>query len=162
MHEQLTQWWESISLRSKITGVTVFVVTVGLLVVGVGTLTVLQRTLVDEVDRQLRQAADELPGSFAVDEFDSFDDLTPSIFSNPFYFGAVDADGVLIDDNITMANRAQARAAAAAAPAPASAPSGAEFSLGAPAPAPTSGTTGGGGTSPGSSSSASAGAEFGP
>jgi two-component system OmpR family sensor kinase len=108
MHEQLTQWWESISLRSKITGVTVFVVTVGLLVVGVGTLTVLQRTLVDEVDRQLRQAADELPGSFAVDEFDSFDDLTPSIFSNPFYFGAVDAEGVLIDDNITMANRAQA------------------------------------------------------
>ncbi|MBX9471715.1 sensor histidine kinase [Microcella sp.] len=108
MHEQLTQWWESISLRSKITGVTVFVVTVGLLVVGVGTLTVLQRTLVDEVDRQLRQAADELPGTFAVDEFDSFDQLTPSIFSNPFYFGAVDADGVLIDDNITMANRAQA------------------------------------------------------
>ncbi len=108
MHEQLTQWWESISLRSKITGVTVFVVTVGLLVVGVGTLTVLQRTLVDEVDRQLRQAADELPGSFAVDEFDSFDQLTPSIFSNPFYFGAVDADGELIDDNITMANRSQA------------------------------------------------------
>lgn len=108
MHEQLTQWWESISLRSKITGVTVFVVTVGLLVVGIGTLTVLQRTLVDEIDRQVRQAADELPGSFAVDEFDSFDDLTPSIFSNPFYFGAVDADGVLIDDNITMANRAQA------------------------------------------------------
>ena len=108
MHEQLTQWWESISLRSKITGVTVFVVTVGLLVVGVGTLTVLQRTLVDEIDRQLRQAADELPSSFAVDEFDTFDDLTPSIFSNPFYFGAVDAEGVLIDDNITTANRAQA------------------------------------------------------
>ncbi len=108
MHEQLTQWWESISLRSKITGVTVFVVTVGLLVVGVGTLTVLQRTLVDEVDRQVRQAADELPGSFAVDEFDSFEALTPSIFSNPFYFGAVDAEGRLIDDNITMANHGQA------------------------------------------------------
>lgn len=108
MHEQLTQWWESISLRSKITGVTVFVVTVGLLVVGVGTLTVLQRTLVDEVDRQVRQAADELPSTFAVDEFDSFDQLTPSIFSNPFYFGAVDADGELIDDNMTMANREQA------------------------------------------------------
>ena len=59
MHEQLTQWWEGISLRSKITGVTVLVVTVGLLVVGMGTLTVLQRTLVDEVDRQLLQVAEE-------------------------------------------------------------------------------------------------------
>lgn len=105
MHEQLTQWWESISLRSKITGVTVFVVTVGLLVVGVGTLTVLQRTLIEEVDRQLWQAADELPSSFAVDEFDSFTALTPSVFSNPFYFGAVGSDGHLIDDNITEASR---------------------------------------------------------
>ncbi len=108
MHEQLTQWWESISLRSKITGVTVFVVTIGLLVVGVGTLTVLQGTLIDEVDRQLRQAADDVPETFAIDEFDSFDELTPSVFSNPFYFGAVDADGVLIDDNLTEATRDQA------------------------------------------------------
>ena len=108
MHEQLTQWWESISLRSKITGVTVFVVTVGLLVVGVGTLTVLQRTLIDEVDRQISQAANDLPESFAVDEFDSFDELTPSIFSNPFYFGAVDATGMLIDDNVGSGSRLQA------------------------------------------------------
>lgn len=108
MHEQLTQWWESISLRSKITGVTVFVVTIGLLVVGVGTLTVLQGTLIDEVDRQVRQAADDVPESFAVDEFDSFDELTPSVFSNPFYFGAVDADGELIDDNLAESNRNQA------------------------------------------------------
>ena len=68
MHEQLTQWWEGISLRSKITGVTVLVVTVGLLVVGMGTLTVLQRTLVDEVDRAGRLVAGQ-PG------FDVGDDL---------------------------------------------------------------------------------------
>lgn len=111
MHEQLTQWWESISLRSKITGVTVFVVTVGLLVVGIGTLTVLQRTLIDEVDRQILQAADDLPQSpesFNPDDFDSFGDLTPSVFSNPFYFGAVDAGGVLIDDNVSEGSRPQA------------------------------------------------------
>lgn len=111
MHEQLTQWWQSISLRSKITGVTVFVVTVGLLVVGVGTLTVLQRTLLDEVDRQIRQAADELPKApdvIELDDFDSFSDLTPSIFSNPFYFGAVDAEGQIIDDNVGGGGRAQA------------------------------------------------------
>ncbi len=111
MHEQLTAWWESISLRSKITGVTVFVVTLGLLVVGIGTLTVLQRTLVDEVDRQIQQAAEvvpQAPESFNLDDFDSFDDLTPSIFSNPFYFGAVDADGTLIDDNVSDGSRLQA------------------------------------------------------
>lgn len=111
MHEQLTQWWGSISLRTKITGVTVFVVTLGLLIVGIGTLTVLQRTLVDEVDRQVSQAANDVPQSpetFNLTDFDSFDDLTPSIFSNPFYFGAVDSNGLLIDDNVSDGSRPQA------------------------------------------------------
>lgn len=110
MHEQLSQWWEGISLRSKITGVTVLVVTFGLLVVGTGTLTTLQRTLVDEVDRQISQAATELRellssedgdrAQFTTDQFDEFTTLTPSVFSAPFYFGAVDARGEVIDDNV--------------------------------------------------------------
>jgi len=110
MHEQLSQWWEGVSLRSKITGVTVLVVTFGLLVVGTGTLTTLQRTLVDEVDRQIGQAATELRellssedgerAQFTTDQFDEFTTLTPSVFSAPFYFGAVDARGQVIDDNV--------------------------------------------------------------
>lgn len=110
MHEQLSQWWEGISLRSKITGVTVLVVTFGLLVVGTGTLTTLQRTLLDEVDRQISQAATELRellssengerAQFTTDQFDEFTTLTPSVFSAPFYFGAVDARGDVIDDNV--------------------------------------------------------------
>jgi len=111
MHEQLVQWWETISLRIKVTGFTVFVVTLGLLVVGVGTLTVLQRTLIDEVDRQLSQAADELPQTpetFNLSDFDAFTDLTPSVFSNPFYFGAIASDGSLIDDNVSDASRLRA------------------------------------------------------
>lgn len=112
MHEQLTQWWEGISLRSKITGVTVLVVTVGLLVVGMGTLTVLQRTLVDEVDRQLLQVAEEQvpqsPATFSLEDFASFDELTPSVFSSQFYFGAVAGDGVIIDDNVGSASRDRA------------------------------------------------------
>lgn len=110
MHEQLSAWWEGISLRSKITGVTVLVVTFGLLVVGTGTLTTLQRTLVDEVDRQIGQAATELRellssengerAQFTTDQFDEFTTLTPSVFSAPFYFGAVDASGAVIDDNV--------------------------------------------------------------
>lgn len=108
MHEQLSQWWEGISLRSKITGVTVLVVTFGLLVVGTGTLTTLQRTLVDEVDRAIATAADELPARFSVDEFDDFTTLTPTIFTAPFYFGAVSADGSVIDDNVSMDARESA------------------------------------------------------
>lgn len=112
MHEQLTQWWEGISLRSKITGVTVLVVTVGLLVVGMGTLTVLQRTLVDEVDRQLLQVADEQvpqsPATFSLEDFAAFDELTPSVFSSQYYFGAVSDDGVIIDDNVGTASRDRA------------------------------------------------------
>ena len=108
MHEQLSQWWEGISLRSKITGVTVLVVTFGLLVVGTGTLTTLQRTLVDEVDRAIATAADELPPRFAVDEFDDFTTLTPTIFTAPFYFGAVDSTGSVIDDNVSQDARQNA------------------------------------------------------
>lgn len=113
MHEQLTRWWEGISLRSKITGVTVMVVTIGLLVVGAGTITVLQQTLVGQVDRQLLLAAEELRAQGDRLSLDDFDDtFTPvtgsSVVSSPLYFGAVDASGELIDDNVTDARRGQA------------------------------------------------------
>ncbi|WAB84949.1 HAMP domain-containing sensor histidine kinase [Microcella daejeonensis] len=113
MHEQLTKWWEGISLRSKITGVTVLVVTIGLMIVGAGTITVLQQTLVGQVDRQLLLAADELRAQgdrLSLDDFDeTFTPVTgSSVVSSPLYFGAVDASGALIDDNVTDARRSQA------------------------------------------------------
>lgn len=111
MHEQLTQWWEGISLRSKITGVTVLVVTVGLLVVGMGTLTVLQQTLLGEVDRQLEQAAAELPQApdqLSIGDFDDFSGLTGSVFSSPFYFGAVGERGQTLVDNVDASQAKQA------------------------------------------------------
>lgn len=113
MHERLSRWWEAISLRSKITAVTVLVVTIGLLIVGTGTITVLQQTLIGQVDRQLLLAAQELPQEpdrLSVDDFDeTFTPVTGStVFSSPLYFGAVDARGVLIDDNVTDARRAHA------------------------------------------------------
>jgi two-component system OmpR family sensor kinase len=113
MHEQLTKWWEGISLRSKITGVTVLVVTIGLMIVGAGTITVLQQTLVGQVDRQLLLAAEELRAQgdrLSLDDFDeTFTPVTgSSVVSSPLYFGAVDASGALIDDNVTDARRSQA------------------------------------------------------
>ncbi len=53
MHDQLSQWWGSISLRTKTTTVTVLLLTVGLLVAGIGTMTVLRNYLVSEVDHKI-------------------------------------------------------------------------------------------------------------
>ena len=60
MHEQLTQWWSRISLRTKTSTVTVLLITVGLLVAGVGTATVLRNYLNGEVDRRISSTAIEL------------------------------------------------------------------------------------------------------
>jgi len=50
----ITEWWNRISLRTKITGVTVLLLTMGLLVAGVGTMTVLRTYLLEQVDTQLK------------------------------------------------------------------------------------------------------------
>lgn len=60
MHEQLSQWWGRVSLRTKTTAVTVLLLTVGLLVAGVGTMTVLRNYLVSEVDRKVSSTAVDL------------------------------------------------------------------------------------------------------
>lgn len=57
MHELLTERWNSISLRTKITGVTVLLVTLGLLVAGLGTMTVLRNNLLAVVDEKIAQTA---------------------------------------------------------------------------------------------------------
>jgi two-component system OmpR family sensor kinase len=53
MHEQLTEWWNGVSLRSKITGVTVMLLTLGLLVAGLGTMTFLRNYLFDGVNEKI-------------------------------------------------------------------------------------------------------------
>lgn len=60
MLDKLSQRWNSVSLRTKITGVTVLLVTLGLLVAGVGTLTVLRNYLMSEADRKVENYALDL------------------------------------------------------------------------------------------------------
>ena len=50
LHASFEHWWNGISLRTKITGVTVALLTLGLTVAGVGTMTVLRNYLLDKVD----------------------------------------------------------------------------------------------------------------
>lgn len=54
MHQSLTERWNRVSLRSKITGVTVLMLTLGLLVSGIGTMAMLKQYVVEQVDTQLR------------------------------------------------------------------------------------------------------------
>jgi two-component system OmpR family sensor kinase len=93
MHEQLTNWWGSVSLRTKITGVTVLLVTLGLLVAGVGTMTVLRGYLMDDTDAKI--------GNYAK----SITSITPSTCEDnaigPYTFlvELLDASGTFVCSN---------------------------------------------------------------
>jgi two-component system OmpR family sensor kinase len=58
MHESLTERWSHISLRTKITGVTVLILTMGLLVSGIGTMAILRQYVVQQVDARLQAEAE--------------------------------------------------------------------------------------------------------
>ncbi|GAA5152566.1 hypothetical protein GCM10025768_20730 [Microbacterium pseudoresistens] len=49
----VTRWWRRISLRAKVTGVTVGVLALGLIVTGIGTVPILRNSLLSNIDAQL-------------------------------------------------------------------------------------------------------------
>jgi two-component system OmpR family sensor kinase len=63
MHDRLFKRWNSVSLRTKITGVTVLMLTFGLVVSGVGTMVVLRTYLINQVETRLDAAARD-PSAF--------------------------------------------------------------------------------------------------
>jgi two-component system OmpR family sensor kinase len=93
MQDRLSRWWATISLRTKITGVTVLLLTLGLAVAGIGTMSVLSSYQITEVDHDLEVAAQDL------------DAITDDIFSedrfSSYYFASVDSSGRLIEDNLS-------------------------------------------------------------
>lgn len=92
------EWWDSISLRTKITGVTVFIVTAGLLVAGVGTMSVLRTYLLDRVDDNIKSAAADIT-AWQID-LDTDSISSGSLGPSPFYMALVDYSGKLIEDNL--------------------------------------------------------------
>lgn len=60
MHASLAEWWNGISLRTRITGVTVLIMTIGLVVSGFGTMTVLRDYLVQDVDSRITNVLETL------------------------------------------------------------------------------------------------------
>jgi two-component system OmpR family sensor kinase len=94
VHEQLTDWWNGVSLRTKITGVTVLLVTLGLLVAGAGTMTVLRNYLSSVVDQRITQSAASVTGVAGTDT-----SCDPTVDPDRFYFAVLNNAGDVICHN---------------------------------------------------------------
>jgi len=95
--DAITRWWRSISLRAKVTGVTVAVLALGLLAAGIGTVPILRNSLVDNIDAQLPAlvSADLANRYFEVSVEDGKTVYTPSDSPRDFFVAIYDAEGVL-------------------------------------------------------------------
>ena len=93
MTDALSDRWNSISLRTKITSVTVLLVTLGLLVAGAGTMTVLRNYLLEGVDSKIVESV----GSLRVTELQESQCETQG--PNDFYVAVVNDRGVVVCQN---------------------------------------------------------------
>lgn len=98
--DRLTTWWRSLSLRAKVTGVTVAVLAIGLLAAGLGTGFFLRNTQITALDDNLRQLA---PADLASTLFDiEIDEAGEPIFvkkdtaPTQFYLAVYSPQGDLV------------------------------------------------------------------
>ncbi|WEK60470.1 MAG: HAMP domain-containing sensor histidine kinase [Candidatus Microbacterium colombiense] len=96
--DAVTTWWRRISLRAKVTGVTVGVLALGLLIAGLGTVPILRTALIANIDQQLPA----LVSSDLVSRYlDATDVDGETVYTRKdeqprdFYFAIYDADGAL-------------------------------------------------------------------
>ena len=94
MHEKLAAKWSSISLRSKITGVTVLLLTVGLLVSGIGTMAMLKQYVIQQVDQSLQTEALTALNGFTASALAKG---APSEVSSEYFVALYDANGNLVE-----------------------------------------------------------------
>jgi len=98
--DRVTAWWRGISLRAKVTGVTVAVLTIGLFASGIGTMIFLRNAQVAERDQSLSQTvttdlASSLLDVEVVDGVARFERRDASTLS-PFFIAVYGADGTLL------------------------------------------------------------------
>ncbi|MHB1171137.1 MAG: sensor histidine kinase [Lacisediminihabitans sp.] len=96
MHENLSDRWNGVSLRTKITGVTVLLVTLGLLVAGVGTMTMLRTYLLEEVDHKISLTAKNIDTITKTGSSTCEQNTGP----NNFFFAVLDPDGKVLCTNL--------------------------------------------------------------
>jgi two-component system, OmpR family, sensor kinase len=98
------RWWNGISLRAKVTGVTVLLLTLGLTVAGAGTMYVLRTYLLERVDEGIAAIASNLPAGVDFDRITDFgDDVAAGEI--PYYLAAVSSSGEVLDDNLSSEQR---------------------------------------------------------
>ena len=96
----MQRWWEETSLRTKITGVTVIVITLGLFGIGVGTMATVQQYLLDEVDRKIDEVATSLPASLRTSDFATFDTTGQTGSRSSYFLAAVSDQGEVLASNL--------------------------------------------------------------
>jgi two-component system OmpR family sensor kinase len=100
MLRRLQGWWEATSLRTKITGASVVVITLSLSGIGIGTAIAVERYLVSEVDRKIDNVAFGLPPSLSTQDFGAFDTAGGPGARSSYFLGAVTPDGELLASNV--------------------------------------------------------------
>ncbi|MGF2950366.1 sensor histidine kinase [Microbacterium alcoholitolerans] len=100
--DSVTQWWRRISLRAKVTGVTVAVLALGLVIAGIGTVPILRNAMINNIDAQLPalattgQAERFFDVSVGPDGDLEFDPAADAPRSTDFVVAFYQADGRLI------------------------------------------------------------------
>jgi len=96
---EIAEWWNRISLRTKITGVTVLLLTLGLLVAGTGTMAVLRSYLLDEVDSKISSAGDKLQGTIQYGGTAEDPGCSLPTLPNDYFLAVLDYDGDVLCNN---------------------------------------------------------------
>jgi len=103
MHDKLNARWNAISLRTKMTGVSVFLLTLGLIVAGLGSMSVLRNYLTDQVTVKLTTQAANFDGKIV--QFSRTDASSCAVYTIPDYYIAVySSEGDLLCSNATAAD----------------------------------------------------------
>jgi two-component system OmpR family sensor kinase len=107
MHQKILSRWNTISLRTKITGVTVLMLTFGLVVSGVGTMQVLRTYLLNQLETKLDSAytdASPFLGPSATRTSFTLDDVASA--PKEYYVALLDPHGDVLVSNASAASDA--------------------------------------------------------
>ncbi|MGV8970546.1 MAG: sensor histidine kinase [Microbacteriaceae bacterium] len=102
MDSRIERRWNAVSLRTKMTGVSVLLLTVGLLVAGIGSMQVLRSYLTSETDAKIALAIKQLNNSILQIK-DSTEGIDCSVSSVPteFYIAVFTSTGTVVCENKT-------------------------------------------------------------
>ena len=93
----LNDRWNAISLRTKVTGVTVLLLTIGLLVSGIGTMAMLKPALIGQLDTQLQSVQQDLSSVLRLSKAGTTTQSAPT----DYYYAVYSASGILLEQNWT-------------------------------------------------------------